>query len=287
MTDARTADFIEGSGTALPVDWKAPDLTPEQMARAAAGRVAFQQNANRTTAEATSVRNVPYDQIRAADDAETLAASNAVSRMPIMHQGEGAWNFAGLDLGLLPVAVAVVVPLILTASTGGLAAPSVAASWAKLKKTYKDVQSIDSFKDVETVVGEVKDLQETAFKVPELVGDEMVAAHVAADQLLSNPNITNAHQVIANTQALAFAGDIDAQRGAVILAKVAGARNMGRIPFGQPLMPVHTPEQAALVAGVIPQTVYTLTAQDMLKVADVRQGWFKRMIHWLQSHLGA
>lgn len=281
--DARTLDFLENSGP-LAVDWKAPDLTPEQMLRAAAGRASFELNQQRATAAATSVRNIPYSSIRAAEDRNTIAASNYVSRLPIMHQGEGPWNFAGMDLGLLPVAVAVVVPLIATAATGGLAAPSVAASWKQLKGTVHDAQHMNSIGDIQGVVGEVK-AQAQAFKVPDLIADEMVAAHVVADQILGNGSVNDAHAIIANTQALALAGDPDAQRGAVILAKVAGARKTAGTPFGQPLMPVHTAQQAALVAGTVPKTIYSLTAQDVLKVTDVRRGWWKRLIHWLEGVL--
>ncbi len=282
--DARTLDFLEGSGAPLAVDWKAPDLTAEQLAASAAGRASFTLNQIRADAAKTAAINVPYTQIRAATNEATVLASNYVSTLPIMHQGEGAWNFGGQDYGLLPVAVAVIAPLVAIAATGGLAAPAVGALWKQMKSTAKAATAVRSYGDIKGVVDQVGDIKARVLKVPNLVKDNFIAAQATADRILSDPSI-DGHAIIANTQALASTGDIDAQRGAVILAQVAGARVRAGVGQGQSLLPVKTPEQAALVANIAARTLVPLTGSDLLKVSDVRQGWWKRLIHWLEEKL--
>jgi len=260
--DARTYDFLETGRTDLVYDPRAPGLTPAQIEAMEYARVARTAQENREKARKTAQRNETYDVLRAQSDQKAIAFNNYIANQP--------WNKAKIDWGLLPAAAKVTLIAVSTAATGGLAAPSVATLWSDVKK---GIGSIDS----------AGDAAKTAFKVKDYVEDEFIAANAAADRILSELNVENAKGVIANTQALAIAGDVDAQRGAVILAKVANERRKAGVGPGQALIPVQSAEQASIVAKVERESAYPMTAADRVKVSDVRHSWFQRFLDWLRS----
>ncbi len=270
--DARTLDFLEGGGT-LVYDPQAPDLTAEQIASMNRGRAAFDHAAVQAAATVTANRNAAYREERAASDQDAIATSNESAAFISKYMNQTDW-------GLLPAAVAVVGAAVTLAASGGLAAPAVGALW-------KQIKSVSTFGEAKAVYDEVKstadDIQaRTSFEVPDLKGDQFVAAHYAADMLLGGDEQTK-RAIVANTLALANAGNVDAQRGAIILTRVAGARMSAGLKPSQVLLATTTAAQAANVATVIPQTFHQLTAGEMLTVSDVRQGWWKRFVHWLEG----
>lgn len=248
--DARKYDFLETGRTDLEYAPQAPPLSEEQLALLDTGRAWWERRKKDEI-------DAEYSVVRAASDQAALKYNTEISQAP--------WNKAKIDWGLLPAAAKITGTLIATAATGGLAAPAVGTLWSDVKKGLK---SIDS-------VGEVAD---TAFKVKDYVGDQFVAANAAADRILGDLNVKDSAGIIANTQALAITGDVDAQRGAVILAKVAGARKRAGVGPGQAIFPIQTPEQAAVVAQIVGETTYPMTGSDYLKVSDVRQSWWRRFL---------
>lgn len=106
------------------------------------------------------------------------------------------------------------------------------------------------------------------------------AALASADKLLSDPRIQNAAEVIDNTKALAALGDEDARRGAAVLEAVASARQSAGTAPGQPLIPIDTPEQLAMVEAAAPSTVrYTPLADvQQLVTEKKKEGWFTRFL---------
>lgn len=123
----------------------------------------------------------------------------------------------------------------------------------------------------------------TSFAVPgttKLPPPAAAAALASADRLLSDPKVTNAAEVIDNTKALAALGNSDAQRGASVIEAVANARQDAGTPPGQPLIPVTTPEQFAMVEAAIPMTVQFTPISDVQQmVADKKnESWFARFL---------
>lgn len=264
-TDARTMDFMEG-GDALEYNPVAPPISAEQRAREDQARTAFYANAVRASAAKTAELNAQYAKTRAEDYAASMELNNYLATTDV--------GKAGVDWGLLPTAYKIVKSGIILAATGGIAAPDVAAEWKKISSIRSPAAAMRAFNEYKSSVA--------AFQVPDLKNDEFVAAAVVADRVLSDPNISNPQAVIANTLALAATGDVDAQRGAVVLARVASARISAGVSPGQALLSPQTPEQAAVVASITPQTVRRLTAEDTIKIEAYRS-WWQRFTDWLAT----
>ncbi len=209
--DARTFDFDTGATNLVPVTAKAPALTAEQQRKAIAGKLAFNAATVSAAAAKTSVINQPYLATRAAADAEQVRQSNLASQSAVNLKGTGAWNFAGQDYGLLPVAAKIIVPLIATAATGGLAAPSVLAAAKSVASAKASVAS----GDIKGTVSLVKQ------------ADSLVTQAKAG--------VDSAKAVIADTVAAASAGIPDAKNGLALLVGVDTARDVPIQPTGSPI----------------------------------------------------
>lgn len=262
VDDARKYDFLEGGGT-LEYAPRAPAVDAVAMEKA---RLLRASQTIRDTAAKTSARNTTYREERRLADQQAVITSNISASSPEMLKGTGAWNFAGQDWGLLPAAARVTTELVAIAATGGLAAPVVAAEWNKVKTVIEGTAKIDSVSDAVATGRAI-------LKVPDVIGDQMMAAQAAADQILK----ADARDVVAATQAAALAGDIEAQRGAVILAKVAGARRAAGVGAGQALIPLNA-EQSAQVAVALGGA---LTPN---RPSDVRH-WWQKIIDWVKEKL--
>jgi hypothetical protein len=263
--DARTDDFLGGGGTgALQYAPKAPDVSLEELTKAAANRAVFDAAANK--AKAIQLNNA-YQIDRGAADSDTLRRSNL--------DASASWNHVGIDWGLLPAAAEIIVPLIATAATGGLAAPSVYASYNKLKNISSIKDAVSAVNEAQHDVASVK----ATFKVPDLRDPaDLSAVHAIADQIIGDKNVKTAQQIISNTLALASTGDVDAQRGALILSQVAGVRTQTGVGIGQSLS-VPTVPQSALIASLSPQILKPLTPIEVQKIATVNP------LHWWEKLL--
>lgn len=287
MTDARTVDLLGGGGT-LEYDPQAPEMTPEE--KEALDRVRLysnQQKINDATALTSGTNAKAYWSERSTSDRDALAMNHAWTEWQKVHYPSGAWNFSSLDWGLLPVAVVVVKDLVMLAGTGGLTAPNVAADFKNFKKTVRGVNSVSSAKDfVENVQSAQQNIQDRIArtkKVFTVSGDTTLdgtaAAGSVADKILGDPSVNGA-DIIANTRDLALTGDVDAQRGLLILARVARARIDAGLAPGQGLIPPKTADQAAQVAAAVPRTIRDLTDSEQSTMTGP-QTWWQRFVNWL------
>jgi hypothetical protein len=293
--DARTMDFLDDvPGDYIEYKPLTTALTPEQIKASAVKRAEFDRavraEAVKTAAVQTSNVNTAYRVTRKESDVDALRLSNESAAYIVKYM-------SGPDWGLLPAAANIIATVVVIASTGGFAAPAIAASWKTLKSQIKDIDSLKEgisavqkgIQQGEEYTAEVKgkveavipDVGTNAFTIPDLgMNTEAIgAAYAIADQILGSPTLTNSPAVIRATQALAFTGNIDAQRGAVVLADVAAQRAKNRVPFGQPALPVKSPEQAAWIAHVLPLTIHPVTATEHASIAAIaKHHWWERLL---------
>jgi hypothetical protein len=155
---------------------------------------------------------VPYEALRAATDRDTLDESNrfaaAEAAADKASGASGAWSFRGLDFGLLPVAAKVIVPLVATAATGGLAAPSLEPALKALAAAKARVATGDIRGDISLVK--------------------------QADDLITKAQngIDAAKAKISDTLAAAASNVPDAMHGLDVLVAVDAARVAQGVPDG-------------------------------------------------------
>lgn len=118
----------------------------------------------------------------------------------------------------------------------------------------------------------------TAFHLP--LGTSAVTALQAADQLLGNPNIANAAQIVSNTKSLAALGDPAAQRAVPILAAVAQIRNAKGAATGTPAVPPGAIDISAFTKTQSPQQVKALAAAAD---ANQKKHWWQRIFGWIHK----
>ena len=286
--DARTLDFLEGGGT-LTYDPKAPARTAQQDADLERARAYERQYAiDAAAAKTSAIHAENYWRERSKSDRDSLAMSNAFAAWEKVNYPNGAWNFGSLDWGLLPVAVVVVKDLVLLAATGGLDAPNVAKDFKNFKSTVKGVKSLGNVKDfAQNVQAAQRNVQERidrtakVFVVGEQGPDPTVASASVADRILGDPTVKNAADIIQNTQDLAASGDIDAQRGVMILARVAGARVHAGLAPGTPLLPPKSSDQAAQIALAMGRDVRDLSGSERETLVGNVRGWWQRFVDWV------
>jgi hypothetical protein len=100
-----------------------------------------------------------------------------------------------------------------------------------------------------------------------LVSDKPLAAMAAADQLLGNPAVGNASDVIQNTIALAQAGHPEAIMGAMTLQAVDQLRQDAGVGAGQAVIPIDSSAQQAIVDSTAAQSAYQITPADLAALA--------------------
>lgn len=240
--EARTADFLGGSKKPIVMNVKAPPLTMSSAKLIPMQPVIKTQPLAK---KAPTVAELKKKNTTAKVLSEPLKIDTAAAR-------------AGL--GLAPVN-STYIPQPMPGGVGGKGTYPVTSG---TRSTYIP-EALPSF----AVPGTAK-----------LPPPAAAAALASADRLLSDPNVTNAAEVIDNTKALAALGDSNAQRGASVIEAVANARQDAGTPPGQPLIPVTTPEQLAMVEAAIPMTVQFTPISDVQQmVADKKnESWFARFL---------
>lgn len=238
--DARSADFSTGQTTLAPTTGLLAPLTAAQLAKSAAGRAAF--NAGTLAANATTTRNLnllgkdlsaatlddSYAHQRAVADRAAIASSNRDAAAAVAaDKNQGAWNFAGLDFGLLPAAAKVAVPLIATAATGGLAAPALLPAIKQIGSAATSAKATIATGDIKGTVSLVKQADNVITR----------AKAGAAD----------AKALIDNTVKEATGGNSDAAAGLFVLKMVDRARVYNATKAGAPLAPAAVNATAAVL----------------------------------------
>jgi hypothetical protein len=116
-----------------------------------------------------------------------------------------------------------------------------------------------------------------------LDGAAGITALATADRLLGDLSITNAQDIIMNTQALAAMGDEASMRGAAVISAAAQARiKVGAKP-GKAIIPIDTAAKAATVNDAAKKTVKVTTPAELegLMANAENKGWFTKLLIWL------
>ncbi len=244
-TDARSLDFTTGQTTLATSTAAAPAAAPLTAAQT------VNRNATLLAARDTTTRNINnlgLDQKAGTGDSyaeqyasyirDATAQSNREARaMVAADKNQGAWNFKGLDFGLLPAAAKVVVPLVATAATGGLAAPSLAPALKGLSSAASSVKGTVATADIKGSVNLVKQ----------------------ADALITRAQagVADAKSTIEATINAALAGYKDAQTGATALLATDAARVAAGTPDGVPL---HATAIGTAATSILPRQGFTGSA---------------------------
>jgi hypothetical protein len=244
-TDARTLDFETGQTTLAPSTAAAPAAVPltaaQKAARGAAivnARDTATRNLNMLGLDQKAGTGDSYAEQYAAYIKDATAQSNReAAAMVAADKNQGAWNFKGLDFGLLPAAAKVVVPLIATAATGGLAAPSLAPALKGLSSAVSSAKGTVATGDIKGSVSLIKQ----------------------ADGLITKAQagVKDAKSTIDATINAALAGYKDAQTGATALLATDAARVAAGTPDGVPL---HATAIGTAATSILPRQGFTGSA---------------------------